>query len=259
MAGNSHDYQRNILILFILQFLFSSFIEMGFPIIFRDAVLLCPDGTICDELEACKYDNPALSPTVQSVAYTFNLVCERKSYLDICFNAFLYGGFFGCLYYGEIQERKGRKYVVHESMAIMILGIVISFFSGNITLFSIGAFLINFGFRGFYNAAVLTLTEVSSETSRMTFPIFLHMGWAVGQVAIAVLGLVFVSWRSLFFLTAVPLICLFVYGLRIVKESPRSLVVKMQFQEAKRVVEEIAEINGKQMKPYELEEEKNEV
>jgi hypothetical protein len=40
----------------------------------------------------------------------------------------------------------------------MLIGIVVSLFSGNVTLFSIGVFAINFGFRGFYNAAVLTLT-----------------------------------------------------------------------------------------------------
>lgn len=47
MAGNAHKYQRDILILFILQFLFSAFIEMGFPIIFRDAVFVCADGSTC--------------------------------------------------------------------------------------------------------------------------------------------------------------------------------------------------------------------
>jgi hypothetical protein len=34
----------------------------------------------------------------------------------------------------------------------------LSLLSGKITIFSIGVFLINFGFRGFYNAAVLSLT-----------------------------------------------------------------------------------------------------
>lgn len=164
------------------------------------------------------------------------MYCDRKKYLDICFNAFLYGGFFGSLYYGEIQERKGRKYVVHESILLMLIGFVVSLVSGNITLFSIGVFLVNFGFRGFYNAAVLTLTEVSSETSRMTFPIFLHLGWALGQIIIALLGLGITSWRVIFIITAIPIAVLFVYGIKIVKESPRSLVVKRQFHDAKKIV-----------------------
>lgn len=119
---------------------------------------------------------------------------------------------------------------MHESILVMLIGFVISLIGGNITLFSIGVFLINFGFRGFYNAAILTLTEVSSETSRMTFPIFLHLGWGLGQIIIALIGLGVTSWRVIFLVTAIPIGVLFVYGIKIVKESPRSLVVKMQFQ-----------------------------
>lgn len=78
--------------------------------------------------------------------------------LDIGFDAFLYGGFFGSFYYGEVLERRGRRYAVLESMMIMIIGIGVSLVSGNMTLWSIGAFAVSFGFRGFYNAAVLSLT-----------------------------------------------------------------------------------------------------
>ena len=99
----------------------------------------------------------------------------------------------------------------------MLIGIVVSLVSTNITIFSIGVFMVNFGFRGFYNAAILTLTEVSSETSRMTFPIFLHLGWALGQIIIALLGLGITSWRVIFIVTAVPIAVLFVYGIKIVK------------------------------------------
>jgi hypothetical protein len=51
----------------------------------------------------------------------------------------------------------------------------------------------------------------------MTFPIFLHLGWALGQIIIAILGLIFTSWRFIFILTAVPLGILFFYGLKLVK------------------------------------------
>lgn len=78
--------------------------------------------------------------------------------LGVGFDAFLYGGFFGSFYYGEIIERRGRRYAVLEAMMIMIIGIIVSLVSGNITLWSIGMFFVNFGFRGYYNAAVLSLT-----------------------------------------------------------------------------------------------------
>ncbi len=96
------------------------------------------------------------------MAYTFDLVCDRKRLLKMAFDAFLYGGFIGSLYYGEIIERRGRKYAVIESMLMMAAGIFTSIVAGNITIFAIGVFFFNAGFRGFYNASLLSLTEVMS-------------------------------------------------------------------------------------------------
>lgn len=161
-AGNAYEYQQKLLMLFALQFLFSAFIEMGFPIIFRPAMLMCPNGQLCTEEEGCSQTGYTVSDAIKSVAYTFDLVCDRRRFLGICFDAFLYGGFFGSFYYGEIIERKGRRYVVFESMVIMAIGIIVSLVGGSLIVFSIGVFAINFGFRGYYNAAVLSLTEVTS-------------------------------------------------------------------------------------------------
>lgn len=94
------------------------------------------------------------------MAYTYNLTCDRKRYLNICFNAFLYGGFIGSLYYGEVIERRGRRYGAIESMAMMVGGLYLSLLSSNVILFSIGVFFFNAGFRGFYNASLLCLSEV---------------------------------------------------------------------------------------------------
>jgi len=43
---------------------------------------------------------------------------------------------------------------------MMAAGIYTSILAGNITIFSIGMFFFNAGFRGFYNASLLSLTEV---------------------------------------------------------------------------------------------------
>lgn len=85
-------------------------------------------------------------------------MCDRERLLKICFDAFLYGGFIGSLYYGEVIERKGRKYAAIESLVIMCISIYLSMVSGNVTIFSIGVFFFNAGFRGFYNASLLCLT-----------------------------------------------------------------------------------------------------
>lgn len=97
-------------------------------------------------------------------------------------------------------------------MAMMIGGIGLSILSGNITVFSIGVFFFNAGFRGFYNASLLSLTEVMSEVSRVSTPMVLSIGWAFGQIFIAILAIFIVYWRTIFIITFIPLAILTYYA-----------------------------------------------
>ena len=157
-AGNSNRYQLRIFLTYFLIFLFASFIQMGFPFIFRPAEFSCLPDQPCKQQSQCLLPNHVLSPHIKSIAYTFDLVCERKKILQACFTAFLFGGFIGSLYYGEVIERKGRRWATVETTAVMVVGLIVSLLAGNVTLFSLGVFLFNAGFRGFYNASLLTLS-----------------------------------------------------------------------------------------------------
>lgn len=95
---------------------------------------------------------------------------------------------------------------------MMAAGIYVSIASGSITIFSIGVFFFNAGFRGFYNAALLNLTEVMSELSRASTPMVLSIGWAFGQICIAILALFVTYWRAIFIITAIPLSILTYYA-----------------------------------------------
>lgn len=83
----------------------------------------------------------------------------------------------------------------------------------------------------------------------------LSIGWALGQIIIAIIGIFISSWRVIFFLTAVPLSILLWYTYKFTKRSPRFLVVKHEFEKARNVVEEIALINGNTYGRYEMVEE----
>jgi MFS transporter, putative metabolite transport protein len=177
------------------------------------------------------------------VAYSFELVCGRRKYLTTCFEAFMYGGFLGSLYYGEVIERRGRRYAVVESLVMMVGGLLVSFLSGSAWLFSFGVFFFNAGFRGFYNASFLSIAEVTSRVTRAMTPMICSIGWALGQVVIGFLSLVLISWRIIFLLTLIPLGALLYYSYYHVEESPRFLVTKHKYKEAKMAVESIAMAN----------------
>lgn len=97
-------------------------------------------------------------------------------------------------------------------MIMMAAGIYTSILAGNITIFSIGMFFFNAGFRGFYNASLLSLTEVMSERSRAATPMVLSIGWAMGQICVALLGSLITYWRILFIITVIPLTILIYYA-----------------------------------------------
>ena len=120
----------------------------------------------------------------------------------------------GSLYYGSVIERKGRRYAVIESMIMMTGGIYISIISGSITLFSIGVFFFNAGFRGLYNASLLSLTEVMNDVSRASTPMVLSIGWALGQIFLAMFAYFTSSWRIIFIVTVIPLTVLTYYTYR---------------------------------------------
>lgn len=128
------------------------------------------------------------------------------------------------------MERKGRRWGTIESTGMMVVGLYISLLAGNLTLFSLGVFLFNAGFRGFYNASLLSLSEVMNETSRASTPMVLAIGWAIGQIIIAFLCIWVSSWRTIFFLTAIPISILTYHVYKYTLESPRFLTVKHQYE-----------------------------
>lgn len=97
-------------------------------------------------------------------------------------------------------------------MIMMTGGIYLSIVAGNITIFSIGVFFFNAGFRGFYNASLLSLTEVMSEISRASTPMVLSIGWAFGQISVAILAIFVTYWRAIFIITVIPLTVLLYYA-----------------------------------------------
>jgi len=108
----------------------------------------------------------------------------------------------------------------------MIGGLYLSSVSGSAWLFSFGVFFFNAGFRGFYNASLLSISEVTGEVTRAATPMVLSIGWAIGQIVLALIGLVLINWRIIFLLTAIPLTVLLYFVYYQVRDSPRFCLTK---------------------------------
>ena len=72
----------------------------------------------------------------------------------------------------------------------------------------------------------------------------LSIGWGFGQIFIALFVMGINYWRIIFFITAVPLTILIWFLIKYLEESPRFLVVKHRFEDAKNVIKNITLLNG---------------
>lgn len=116
---------------------------------------------------------------------------------------------------------------------VMVIGLTLSVVSGSAVLFSLGVFAFNFGFRGFYNASLLSISEVSSKLMRTASPMALSIGWALGQIVLAVICLFLINWRVIFLITVIPLAILLYLMFNHIQDSPRFCVSKHEFPSAK--------------------------
>ena len=111
----------------------------------------------------------------------------------------------------------------------MIGGLTLSLVSGSAVLFSLGVFAFNFGFRGFFNASLLSISEVSGKVLRTSSPMVMSIGWALGQIILAIICMFLINWRVIFFITVVPLAFLLYSIFYHVRDSPRFCVTKHEF------------------------------
>lgn len=118
----------------------------------------------------------------------------------------------------------------------MIGGLYLSSLSGSAWIFSLGVFFFNAGFRGFYNASLLSISEVTGEVARAATPMIFSIGWALGQIIIALICLFLINWRIIFLITAIPLTVLLYFTYTQVKDSPRFCVTKHEFGNAKAIL-----------------------
>ena len=126
---------------------------------------------------------------------------------------------------------------------MMVGGLLVSFLSGSAWLFSFGVFFFNAGFRGFYNASFLSIAEVTNNVMRSMTPMLCSIGWALGQIVIGIICIWLINWRIIFLITLVPLAVLLYFAYYNIEDSPRFLVTKHKYKEAKLIVERIAFVN----------------
>ncbi len=174
---------------------------------------------------------------------------------------YLAGAVFGSLLFGYLTDRFGRKTLFFVTLAIYLVGVLLTAFSWNLWSFILFRFITGSGIGGEYAAINSAIDEMIPARLRGRIDLFINgsywVGAAFGSLSTIVLLNpnilpVDIGWRVGFGIGAILGLCI-LFVRRYVPESPRWLITHGYEQRAEEVVtgieEEVAELSGETLKP----------
>jgi putative MFS transporter len=160
--------------------------------------------------------------------------------------------FVGAAVWGVIADRVGRRKVFLITVLLDAVFGLLSALSPNLTLLILFRFLTGTAVGGTLPVDYAIMTEYLPTKQRGRFLVYLESFWALGTIIVAVLAWAFIpqlpdtGWRYLLAASALPgLIGYWVR--RDVPESPRFLLVQGRADEARAVLQQVADFNGVNM------------
>ncbi|KAM9060222.1 solute carrier family 22 member 1 isoform 2-T3 [Megaptera novaeangliae] len=185
------------------------------------------------------YDTPG-----SSIVTEFNLVCDDSWKVDLFQSCVNVGFFLGSLGIGYIADRFGRKVCLLATTLISaILGVLTAVAPDytSLLLFRLGQGLVS---KGSWTAGYTLITEFVGLGYRRTVAILYQAAFTVGLVLLSGLAYAVPHWRWLQLAVSLPtFLLLLCYWF--VPESPRWLLSQKRNTQAVKIMDHIAQKNGK--------------
>ncbi|XP_022376654.1 solute carrier family 22 member 1-like [Enhydra lutris kenyoni] len=189
------------------------------------------------------YDTPGLS-----IVTEFNLVCDDSWKVDLFQSCVNLGFFLGSLGVGYIADRFGRKLCLLATTLVgAVLGVLMAVAPDytSLLLFRLLQGLVS---KGSWTSGYILITEFVGLGYRRMVAILYQTAFTVGLVLLSGLAYVIPHWRWLQLATSLPTF-LFLLYYWCVPESPRWLLSQKRNSQAIKIIDHIAQKNGKSPLP----------
>uniref|UniRef100_A0A0R3RKW8 MFS domain-containing protein n=1 Tax=Elaeophora elaphi TaxID=1147741 RepID=A0A0R3RKW8_9BILA len=187
------------------------------------------------------YDN---SVYIDSLVTEYDLVCERKYWVDLTSMVFYIGSFIGNVLFGYIADKFGRRISFFMILATLVICGTLNSFAWDTYSFMVLRFLTGLAFPALFQLPFIISMEFMGESGRIFSSIVLDIFFGTALVLLGVLAMFVRRWRKLIFLSNAPFVVLFTYYF-FVPESPRWLVSVGRYDEAKIIIKRLAKFNGR--------------
>ncbi|XP_002699365.2 solute carrier family 22 member 6 isoform X2 [Bos taurus] len=194
----------------------------------------CPHGWI--------YDNSTFPSTIVT---EWDLVCTRKTLLQLSQSIFMAGILVGSLMSGIMADRLGRLKVLTWSYLLLVVSGTCTAFALNFSAYCICQFLSGMAVSGASSSSMILSLEWLPIHARPSLGLLLGFVPSLGQLFLAGMAYTLPHWRHLQLLVSLPLFITFVYS-RFFVESALWHSSLGNLDLTLKALQRVAQINGKQ-------------
>ncbi|XP_042898838.1 organic cation transporter protein isoform X2 [Parasteatoda tepidariorum] len=197
--------------------------------------------------ESWEYDHSVYS---SSIVNKWDLVCDQAWLVSLSKSIFMIGYLCSVTITGGLADKYGRKPVIVVCGVIAFFSSVICAFSTSFLMFAALRLLIAVGTSGVFNTVFVLLMEVVSPAHRPLYGLSINFGWCLGFVSLPLIAWLLRDWFWIQIFITIP--TAFLLGTYwFFPESPRWLIAKGKYEEAKVILIKAGKMNG--MEKVELE------
>eukprot|EP00331_Platyophrya_macrostoma_P012336 CAMPEP_0176425596 /NCGR_PEP_ID=MMETSP0127-20121128/11474_1 /TAXON_ID=938130 /ORGANISM="Platyophrya macrostoma, Strain WH" /LENGTH=544 /DNA_ID=CAMNT_0017806769 /DNA_START=14 /DNA_END=1648 /DNA_ORIENTATION=+ len=261
LAGDQNKYQIRMFVFFALQWAVIAVVLMGQPFLFKPPAFECEASSApgikfpCEaNVDNCKNSSLTITPRADSpdtLVKTFDLYCDRVSYITIVQSCFFVCGSIGIIIFSYLADQIGRFVILCGSFTLTAFMMFIASFMTNYAIFGVLLAICGVGINVYVTLCFIALAESSSEFFRQISNLLVLICWALGEMLAAPLAYAADSdWRLLCrYCVGLPLLVMALFYIWIY-ESPKFLVIRKRYPQAKAVLKKIAAANGRELPEF---------
>jgi len=189
--------------------------------------------------ESYEYDTSLFTSTVVS---DFNLVCDRDFIRTLSKTIYMMGMLVGSFVFGWFGDRFGRRMAFLATTVCLTVGSVACALSQNIETYIVARFITSCGGMGIFITVFVLSMEFIGPKFRTVCGIAIQIPFALGELYIVLLAYLVRDWRIYQTAVAAPFFMFFLF-IFFIPESVRWLLTKERKEEAKVVLNCVAQIN----------------
>ncbi|XP_064641400.1 organic cation transporter protein-like [Lineus longissimus] len=189
------------------------------------------------------YDNEIFRP---SAVEEFNTVCDRKIYRAVTNMVYFMGLLCGGLVGGQLSDRFGRRVVIYVAVFPFVIASNGMAFSPNIFVLMACRFVQSTCCMSYFAAALVLLMELTGRKRRSMIAPMTDAVFVCGYVLMTLPAYYIRNWRYLTLTVGVfqlPLVGLGWF----IPESPRWLMTMNRKEEAEKIIQRAAHVNGRKI------------